>query len=74
MYSVTLSRVPKTTGEVMLSLTLANAMVQKGTTVQCQPLSGRDIRRRQRHGRQQTHTHTHSDKHYSFHRYKNLSS
>lgn len=72
MYSVTLSRVPKTTGEVMLSLTLANAMVQKGTTVQCQPLSGRDIRRRQRHGRQQTHTHT--DKHYSFHRYKNLSS
>lgn len=35
----------------VLSLTLSTAMVQKGTTVQCQPLSGRDIRRRQGHGR-----------------------
>lgn len=38
--------------EVLLSLTLANAMVQNGTTVQCQPLRGRDIRSRQGHGGQ----------------------
>lgn len=64
---------------MVLSLTLANAMVQKGTAVQCQPLRGRDIRRRQGHGRQttthrltNTHTHTLSNTHYSFTDRENL--
>lgn len=49
--------------EEWLSLTLANTMVQKGTTVQCQPLRGWHIGYRQRHCRQtkaQRHTHTHT--------------
>lgn len=43
--------------EERLLLTLANAMVQKGTTVQCQPLRGRYISHRERHCRQ-TKAHT----------------
>lgn len=52
--------------EEWLSLTLANAMVQKGTTVQCQPLRGWHIGHGQRHCGQtkvQRHTHSYTLKH-----------
>lgn len=58
---VFVSLLPEMETEKRLSLTLANTMVQKGTTVQCQPLRGWYIGHRQRHHRQTTaHTHTHS--------------
>lgn len=59
------------TEEVLLWLTLANPMIQKAATVQCQPLRGSNIRRRQWHGSQAqtqrlTGKYAHSDTHCSF--------
>lgn len=63
-YGVSVSLCPVMETEKRLSLTLSNTMVQKGTTVQCQPLRGWYIGHRQRHHRRTT-AHTHTATHYT---------